>query len=99
MVPYSSQTPAQKPTSDSPWVQFTIPSAACEERVEEIYEDLCYVKFATATPEVATLMFTRLVHDNAWTFYYTLDSGRIVHACRGVNSTAGFSFSFLEYDV
>lgn len=36
-----------------PWVQFTIPNATCEDRVEEIYEDLCYVKFTSAMPEVA----------------------------------------------
>lgn len=42
------------PTGDgAPWVQFTIPSANCEDRVEEIYEDLCYVKFTSAMPEVA----------------------------------------------
>ncbi|KOB75706.1 putative rho guanine nucleotide exchange factor vav3 [Operophtera brumata] len=51
----SVQSPAHNTAPDSPWVQFTIPSAACEERVEEIYEDLCYVKFTSAMPEVATL--------------------------------------------
>lgn len=38
--------------AEVPWVQFTIPSASCEDRVEEIYEDLCYVKFTSAMPEV-----------------------------------------------
>ncbi|GBP08262.1 Protein vav [Eumeta japonica] len=37
--------------AEAPWVQFTIPSVACEDRVEEIYEDLCYVKFASTMPE------------------------------------------------
>ncbi|XP_052737193.1 protein vav isoform X2 [Bicyclus anynana] len=41
-------------TNEVPWIQFTIPSVACEDRVEEIYEDLCYVKFATDMPELAT---------------------------------------------
>ncbi|XP_063547819.1 protein vav [Cydia strobilella] len=41
-------------TPEVPWVQFTIPSASCEDRVEEIYEDLCYVKFTSALPELAT---------------------------------------------
>lgn len=56
--PYSSDmeiSPAHPATShEVPWVQFTIPSATCEDRVEEIYEDLCYVKFTSATPEVST---------------------------------------------
>lgn len=47
------ESPAAKPASEAPWVQFTIPSASCEDRVEEIYEDLCYVKFTSAMPEVA----------------------------------------------
>lgn len=34
-------------------MQFTIPSATCEDRVEEIYEDLCYVKLNSTAPEVA----------------------------------------------
>ncbi|XP_026501163.1 protein vav isoform X1 [Vanessa tameamea] len=37
-----------------PWIQFTIPSVTCEDRVEEIYEDLCYVKFTSDMPELAT---------------------------------------------
>ncbi|CAG9575420.1 unnamed protein product [Danaus chrysippus] len=44
----------EEETREVPWIQFTIPSVACEDRVEEIYEDLCYVKFASDTPELAT---------------------------------------------
>lgn len=54
--PYSSvieECPGHPAAAEVPWVQFTIPSATCEDRVEEIYEDLCYVKFTSATPEVA----------------------------------------------
>lgn len=50
---YTLESPAANPACEAPWVQFTIPSGACEDRVEEIYEDLCYVKFTSATPEVA----------------------------------------------
>lgn len=86
MVPYNSQSSANNTAPDSPWVQFTIPSAACEERVEEIYEDLCYVKFTSAMPEVATLLYKRLVHDNAWIFSNTrLFQVEVVHAWCGVN--------------
>ncbi|XP_050553592.1 protein vav isoform X2 [Spodoptera frugiperda] len=55
--PYSSvieECPGHPAAAEVPWVQFTIPSATCEDRVEEIYEDLCYVKFTSATPELAT---------------------------------------------
>lgn len=58
MTSYNSDmddSPAHPAASlEVPWVQFTIPSATCEDRVEEIYEDLCYVKFSSATPELAT---------------------------------------------
>lgn len=50
--PYTPDSMAL-PSADAPWMQFTIPSATCEDRVEEIYEDLCYVKFTSAMPEVA----------------------------------------------
>lgn len=49
--PYNDDVPDPEPEPEVPWVQFTIPSATCEDRVEEIYEDLCYVKFTSATPE------------------------------------------------
>ncbi|KPI95379.1 Protein vav [Papilio xuthus] len=49
---YAGNEPQERP-AEVPWVQFTIPSATCEDRVEEIYEDLCYVKFTSAMPEVA----------------------------------------------
>ncbi|XP_028158847.1 protein vav isoform X2 [Ostrinia furnacalis] len=53
--PYSmSGSPEGAAQAEVPWVQFTIPSATCEDRVEEIYEDLCYVKFTSAMPELAT---------------------------------------------
>ncbi|KAL4703784.1 hypothetical protein ACJJTC_002919 [Scirpophaga incertulas] len=52
---YSLQdSPERSAQAEVPWVQFTIPSATCEDRVEEIYEDLCYVKFTSAMPELAT---------------------------------------------
>ncbi|XP_053600667.1 protein vav isoform X2 [Plodia interpunctella] len=50
---YMRSSPSQA-AAEVPWVQFTIPSATCEDRVEEIYEDLCYVKFTSAEPELAT---------------------------------------------
>lgn len=50
--PYNNDAPDPEPEPEVPWVQFTIPNATCEDRVEEIYEDLCYVKFTSATPEV-----------------------------------------------
>lgn len=43
----------QNNVAEVPWIQFTIPSVTCEDRVEEIYEDLCYVKFTSDMPEVA----------------------------------------------
>ncbi|KPJ19990.1 hypothetical protein RR48_02549 [Papilio machaon] len=49
---YAGNEPQERP-AEVPWVQFTIPSVTCEDRVEEIYEDLCYVKFTSAMPEVA----------------------------------------------
>ncbi|CAH0722170.1 unnamed protein product, partial [Brenthis ino] len=45
---------AHSNTTEVPWIQFTIPSVTCEDRVEEIYEDLCYVKFTSDMPELAT---------------------------------------------
>ncbi|CAK1599337.1 unnamed protein product [Parnassius mnemosyne] len=51
IVNESQERPAP---AEVPWVQFTIPNATCEDRVEEIYEDLCYVKFTSAMPELAT---------------------------------------------
>lgn len=52
--PYSMSDSLERAApAEVPWVQFTIPSATCEDRVEEIYEDLCYVKFTSAMPEVA----------------------------------------------
>lgn len=51
---YQLSRPERPPAGiEAPWVQFTIPSAICEDRVEEIYEDLCYVKFTSSVPEVA----------------------------------------------
>ncbi|XP_034823944.1 protein vav isoform X2 [Maniola hyperantus] len=50
VVEYEEHTHA----NEVPWIQFTIPSVACEDRVEEIYEDLCYVKFTSDMPELAT---------------------------------------------
>ncbi|XP_047525773.1 protein vav isoform X2 [Pieris napi] len=52
-IPPSYET-VQPPASEVPWVQFTIPSSNCEERVEEIYEDLCYVKLNSEVPELAS---------------------------------------------
>ncbi|KAM3957018.1 LOW QUALITY PROTEIN: vav guanine nucleotide exchange factor [Aphomia sociella] len=49
-----NESPEHPAEAEVPWVQFTIPSATCEDRVEEIYEDLCYVKFTSAMPELAT---------------------------------------------
>ncbi|XP_049885290.1 protein vav isoform X2 [Pectinophora gossypiella] len=51
----SMAEPLEPEVPEVPWVQFTIPNANCEERVEAIYEDLCYVKLPTsANPELAT---------------------------------------------
>ncbi|RVE55209.1 hypothetical protein evm_000107 [Chilo suppressalis] len=48
------ESPEHPAPAEVPWIQFTIPNATCEDRVEEIYEDLCYVKFTSAMPELAT---------------------------------------------
>lgn len=57
---YNTMANMSEPAAEVPWVQFTIPNATCEDRVEEIYEDLCYVKFTSNVPEVTWVFVRRL---------------------------------------
>lgn len=44
-------------SGESPWVQFKIPSGVpSQERVEAIYEDLCYVHVPALRPEVDNIL-------------------------------------------
>lgn len=53
LLPADEEAANSSDSAVSPWVQFKIPNVApSEERVEAIYEDLCYIHVPAIRPEV-----------------------------------------------